>query len=203
MNRVNPKNIHVAAVVVAAGQSRRMGQPKLIMPWGKSTVIGKVVNTITEAGVDEVVIVTGGFHQLVEDALKGFHVHLTHNPDFATNGMLESLQIGIKSMPGFVDAVLVVLGDQPQMESSTVNTLLVSYQIQDGALIVPSYKMRRGHPWLVDRKLWGEIQSLSAPKTLRDFLNDHADDIHYLPIDTPSILLDLDTPEDYQNQKPG
>jgi molybdenum cofactor cytidylyltransferase len=62
--------------------------------------------------------------------------------------------------------------------------------------------MKRGHPWLVARSLWSQILAIKSPETPRDFINQYADEIQYVEVDTPSILADLDTPEDYQNSRP-
>jgi molybdenum cofactor cytidylyltransferase len=70
------------------------------------------------------------------------------------------------------------------------------------SLVIPSYQMRRGHPWLVSRSLWNELLELKPPETLRSFLNRHLEDIHYVEVDNAGILLDLDTPGDYEKHKP-
>ena len=69
-------------------------------------------------------------------------------------------------------------------------------------LIVPSFQKRRGHPWLVEQSFWSEILDLKPPATMRDFLQSHAGFIHYLPVYTPTVLKDLDTPEDYALMRP-
>ena len=76
------------------------------------------------------------------------------------------------------------------------------YKATDSALIVPSFQMKRGHPWLVARPLWNEILALQPPSTPREFLKDHSDQIRYVNLDTPTILADLDTPEDYDKAHP-
>jgi len=97
---------------------------------------------------------------------------------------------------------LIVLGDQPQLQLSTAASLIQEQETNPAPLIIPSYQMRRGHPWLVRRELWEEILAIQPPKTLRDFLQSHSSQIHYLSLDTPTILSDMDTPEDYQKSRP-
>ena len=70
------------------------------------------------------------------------------------------------------------------------------------SILLPSYQMRRGHPGVVGRELWGEILAMKPPSTLRDFLNNHASEIHYLPVDTETVIQDLDTPQDYERYRP-
>ena len=207
-----------AAIVLAAGQSKRMGQPKMILPWGQTTVIGQVVSTLLQAGVGEIVVVTGGAAQEMQAALQGQPVHLAANPAYAQGEMLSSVQVGLAALPADCPAALIVLGDQPQIEASVVEAILAEYHAHGSQLIVPSYQMRRGHPWLVGRALWPALLAPSLPArdgpaggqgaaggqagTLRDFLNAHTEQICYLPVQTASVLQDLDTPQDYAQFKP-
>jgi molybdenum cofactor cytidylyltransferase len=188
----------IAAIVLAAGLSRRMGVPKMVLPWKNTTVIGQVVDVLAQAGINEMVVVTGGAHEKVEAALEGLPVKLVFNPRYPEDEMAYSLQAGLLALSEEVEATLVALGDQPQIECTVVQAIMAAYQQSKAALIVPSYKMRRGHPWLMVRSLWPEVQILPSGRTLRDVLNAQAEQINYLQVDTPSILQDLDTPEDYR-----
>lgn len=193
----------IGAVVLAAGMSRRMGQPKQLLPWGKTTVIGQVVNVLQAAQVAQIVVVTGKSREQVEQTLKNTSAQCVFNPRYETSEMLTSLKVGISRLHDEIQAVLVVLGDQPQIQVSVVKGLIEQYCLGKGLLIVPSYQMRRGHPWLVDRSLWQEILQMDDEReSMRNFLNHHAQDIVYYLVDTPSILTDMDTPEDYQQMRP-
>lgn len=188
----------ISAVVLAAGRSQRMGQPKMALPWGDSTVIGRVVQVLSQAGVNDIVVVTGGGSEAVHTALQSSSARLVHNPAYAEGEMLSSLQVGLAGLPDDWEAALVALGDQPQIQPQVVAGLLERYRLSHSVLVVPSYKMRRGHPWIVGRSLWPDIQALKPPQTLRDLLQAQAAQIDYLAVDTDSILADLDTPDDYQ-----
>jgi molybdenum cofactor cytidylyltransferase len=192
----------IAAIVLAAGMSRRMGEPKMVLPWGQTTVIGQVVNVLALSGIDEIVVVTGGDRDLVEAALQGFPARLVFNPRYVEDEMAYSLKTGLFALSEKVQATLVALGDQPQIESKVVQAVLDFYHRSKATLVVPSYKMRRGHPWLIARSLWQEVDLLPSGRTLRDLLNVHADRIQYLEVETSSILQDLDTPQDYQKEQP-
>jgi molybdenum cofactor cytidylyltransferase len=192
----------VGALVLAAGLSRRMGRPKLVLPWGEQTVIGQVVSQLATGGVTEICAVTGGAREQVEEALHRYAVRLAFNPQHADGEMLHSLQVGLKELSSGCEAALVALGDQPQIQARVVCEVIRVYREQPNAIIIPSYHMRRGHPWLIGRELWQDIFALEAPATLRDFLRQHADQIEYINLDEPSILTDLDTPEEYQSQRP-
>jgi molybdenum cofactor cytidylyltransferase len=195
--------VKVGAVVMAAGASKRMGQPKMVLPWGKGTVIEQVVRVLSASGVSPIVVVTGGAHEKVADALRGFSLKLVHNEHFHETEMLQSLQLGLFGLPDDVQASLVVLGDQPQITREVVSGVIDRFIQNHNPLVVPSYQMRRGHPWLVAREYWSEILQMDRDKSLRGFLAAHAKEIDYLVVDTPAILMDLDTPQDYQREKPA
>ncbi len=187
----------VGAVVLAAGLSRRMGTPKMLLDWQGGPMIAQVVQTLLEGGLERVMVVTGFGREQIEAALAGLPVEFAYNEQYSNGEMLFSLQTGLRALPAGVAAALIVLGDQPQIQANTVRLVLDRYFEEGGQLIVPSYQMRRGHPWLVERKLWEEILALRRPQTLRDFIQARAEDIQYLNVDTITILQDIDTPEDY------
>jgi molybdenum cofactor cytidylyltransferase len=192
----------ISAIILAAGQSKRMGQPKMVLPWGKLTVIEHVLLTFMNAGIEDLLVVTGGAHEQIENAIASYPVRQIHNEEYAVGEMLSSLQRGLREMQDQTQSALIALGDQPQIKEESIR-LLCKIQMESRAkLVVPSFNRRRGHPWLVERSLWGEILVLRPPETLRDFLSNHADQIQYVNMDTPTILADLDTPEDYKNSHP-
>jgi molybdenum cofactor cytidylyltransferase len=192
----------IAAIILAAGQSRRMGQPKMLLPWGKLTVIEYVVVTFLNAGIEEIVVITGGARERVEKRIARYPVRGIYNKDYVNGEMLSSLQYGLRAMSHQVQAALIGLGDQPQVQERSVRSVCEAYLEKKPSLVVPSFQMRRGHPWLVARPLWDELLQMKPPASPRDFLNRHADEIHYVEVDTPSILADLDTPEDYKRSRP-
>jgi molybdenum cofactor cytidylyltransferase len=187
----------IAAVILAAGESRRMGRPKMDLPWEGTTVIGQVVKTLAAAGVAEILAVTGGDRQRVEAALASHPVRVVHNPHYQNGEMLSTFQAGLSALPEPVQACLVVLGDQPQMQQGVVESVIAAYLHSRARLVVPSYRNRRGHPWLIDRSLWPSVLALHTPATLRDYLRSQAAHIHYVTVETDSIWQDLDTPQDY------
>jgi len=193
---------HICAVVLAAGESRRMGKHKLVLPWGNTTVIGQVVSVLHDAGVGQIIVVTGAAHDLIKHVLEGSDAQIIQNQPSADGEMLVSLQIGLSKAENHIQAALVVLGDQPQIQPEVVQAVMHNHADTHAKLVVPSFEMRRGHPWLVARPLWPEIVTLQKLFTLRDFLIAHANSIQYVNVDTPSILKDLDTPLDYQRERP-
>lgn len=173
----------------------------MLLPWGETTVLGQVVKTFSEAGVSEVVAVTGGAREVVEAEIARLAVHFpvrgVFNSQYEAGEMLSSLQAGLAALGPEVESALVGLGDQPQGGVGTARNLISAYEKSRRGIIIPSFKMRRGHPYLIDRCHWAEILQMRHPQTLRDFFNTHAGDVLYVDADE-SILLDLDTPDDYE-----
>ena len=195
----------ISAIILAAGESKRMGQPKMLLPWGKVSVLGHVISTFQSAGIEDIIVVTGGAHEQVEEAVKQSGARSVFNRNFANGEMLSSLQCGLEVLfreEAAPMATLIGLGDQPQIQIGSVQLICETFRERKPKLIVPSFQRRRGHPWLVERSLWTELFVMRSPQSLRDFLNKHVDEIHYVEVSAPSILADLDTPEDYQSSRP-
>lgn len=188
----------VGAVVLAAGRSTRMGSTKMLLPWGDATVVTHVCRTLSDMGLDTTVVV-GHKAQAVADALAGLPVNLARNPDFAHGEMLSSLKVGLARLEARgAEGCLVVLGDQPTLRSEIIHMLLQAYREGRAGIIAPSYRQQRGHPVLIDRRYWPEIHNLPPGAAPRDVVRAHEDDVFHIVVDTPSILHDLDTPEDYE-----
>lgn len=191
----------ISAIVLAAGASRRMGEPKMLMPWGKSTVLQTIISTLQAASVNDILVVTGGARQQVE-VLVGKTAQTIFNSEYEKGEMLSSIQLGLSAKMHEASAALICLGDQPQVRERTVRSVCEAFLHNKARIVVPSYEMQRGHPWLMARPLWDEFLALKPPQTPRDFLKKHTGLIQYVTVDTPSIIEDLDTPEDYLKYKP-
>lgn len=191
--------MNISAIILAAGKSTRMGQNKMLMKWGDVTVIEKVIQTIQDSGIEDIVLVTS--NELRDVKITNYQLQITINQ--TNHEMLSSLQLGLQSQKATSEAVMICLGDQPQIESRSVLEVCEAYRESKSKLVVPSYQNRRGHPWLVARSLWDEILKMGENQTPRDFLNQYANEIKYVNVDTPTILQDLDTPDDYLKYKPS
>lgn len=179
-----------------------MGRFKLTLPWddgsdGARTVIGQVVATLEAAGLGEIIVVTGHRATEVEAALAVTAARCVLNPDYASGEMLTSLQVGLSALSDRRKAALLCLGDQPQMEVATARAVVAAGQAAGWQpIVIPSFQMRAGHPILLPRWLWPEI--ITCRGTLRDVLAAHRGQTEYLVVQTPTVLADLDTPEDYE-----
>jgi molybdenum cofactor cytidylyltransferase len=192
----------VGAVVLAAGMSTRMGESKVLLPWtdGK-TIIEQIVETLLQSRVDHVVVVTGYMAREVKERLSPLGVTIAHNRSYKSGEMISSLKVGLAALPDHVAAAMVVLGDQPRLQPKVLYQVLSAHAESAGELIIPSFERRRGHPILIGRRYWPEIAALPKDGTLRDVIETHADHIRYVPVDTDSILRDVDTPADYDEER--
>lgn len=192
----------IAAIVLAAGRSTRMGRPKLLLPWGAGTVIGRVVDVLAQAGCEDIIVVTGACSEQVQSALAASPARCVLNERFAEDQMAFSLAAGFAALPHTAQAALIALGDQPQIEVQVTRQVLSAYRSTLAPLVIPSFQNRRGHPWVVRRELWAAIAAPGPDQTMRQVINQHAADIHYVTVERDSILKDLDTPQDYEREKP-
>ncbi len=197
----------ITAIILAAGKSTRMGSPKMLLPWGDITVIEHVIAVFSKSGVEDVLVITGGARKEVEIILaecrKKYPVRSVFNENYSAGDMLSSIQCGLRDLVDKdISAAMIGLGDQPQVEERSVRVLLEVFLQSQSLLVVPSFQMRRGHPWLITRSLWNEVIQMEPSQTPRDFLNAHAHNIQYVNVDKSSILADLDTPEEYEASRP-
>lgn len=188
----------ISAIIPAAGESKRMGRPKMSLPWGNETVLTRVVSIFKNAGVEDVIVVTGGAREEVEALVSNLNVRIVYNEDFERGEMLSSIQCGMRALGRQTQAALIGLGDQPQVREGSVRRVCEAFVETKSNIVVPSFQMRRGHPWLIARPLWEAVVRMEPPQSLRDFLSARRAEIHYVNVDDPNVLADLDTPEDYE-----
>jgi molybdenum cofactor cytidylyltransferase len=187
------------AIVLAAGESRRMGSPKMILPYEGMTIIEKVLENILASGVEKVVTVIGAHNDEVLRVIERFPVMHCYNSNFK-KGMLSSVKCGFGFLPGDFRAALVFLGDQPMVETSVIDKMIDVYNESGKGLLVPVFDNKRGHPLLAEKKYRNEIIRLDDPEGLKGLLRRHPDDILEVVTGNPSVLMDIDTREDYNYQ---
>jgi molybdenum cofactor cytidylyltransferase len=185
----------VTAIVLAAGESRRMGRLKPLLPFGTRTVIETAVRSLKASPVDEILVVTGHQSGAIERTLESAPVRVVRNRDYRL-GMLSSIQRGLAAAAPETDWFVFALADQPQLQPAVVASLLSAANAVPAAYI-PTYGGRRGHPILIHARLRDEIANLDSGVGLRQLWEIHPDLVRLVPVQTDSILHDIDTPEDY------
>jgi molybdenum cofactor cytidylyltransferase len=192
----------VGAVILAAGLSSRMGSSKVLLPWSNGrTILEHIIEQLIRSRVDHITVVTGHQAKEIKALLRPLEVDVIYNRHYRSGEMLSSIKTGLAALPDHIAASMIVLGDQPRIQPKVIYQLLSRYAETSQNLLIPSFERRRGHPVLIGRRYWGEIQNLPEKATLRDFFNQHTDDIHYLEVDTDSVLGDVDTPQDYRDER--
>lgn len=191
----------VAAIVLAAGESARMGRPKPLLPWERGqTVIEVIASRLVALRLAEIVIVTGHRAAEVARAVEWLPVRVVHNPDYRQGEMISSVQAGLRALPQEIAACLVVMGDQPALSVRVVDQVLLAYGRGRGEIVAPVYEGQRGHPVLFDSRYWPELLALEAGAP-RDVIARYPDRLHLMPVDDDSILRDIDTPEEYRRER--
>jgi molybdenum cofactor cytidylyltransferase len=195
----------IAAVVAAAGRSTRMGEPKQLLPWGNRTVLGTVVHNLAAAGASPVLCVVGHRADEMAAALGDAPAHLLRNPDYLLGEMLSSYQTGIRYLQSQATPVtdlslgtLLALGDQPHIPLDVIRQVIAQARATPDHIVIPSYEMRRGHPFFLPTRLWPELLALTYEETLRTLVQRHQSSIIYVNVSSDAILRDIDTPADYQ-----
>jgi molybdenum cofactor cytidylyltransferase len=196
-------NNKVAAIILAAGESKRMHLSKIVLPWEGETIIAHIISVMKEAGIDEIVVVTGGYRELVEPEVTKAGARSVYNTEYHNDEMAISLNSGLAAIDfSKYSGFFFALGDQPMIFAADLRKMIIQHNKNPQKIIIPSYNMHRGHPWLIPTNYIEELKLLLPPETLRAFLKRHEDDIEYVLVENPGILGDIDTPEDYQRSKP-
>lgn len=186
----------IAGVVLAAGRSRRMGQPKLLLPWQGVPLVRFVAQQILQSRLDDLIVVAGHRSEHLIAVLDGLAVRIIRNDDFL-DGQSTSLRAGIAALDPSVSAALVLLADQPLLQPATIDALIDVYQRERPPIVVPCYEGQRGNPVLFDRRLFAELQAISGDQGARNVLKAHEQSIRWLDTTDGGILLDIDTPDAY------
>jgi molybdenum cofactor cytidylyltransferase len=187
------------AIILAAGESRRMGRQKLLLPFGEKTIIETVVGNAVQSKANGVLLVLGSDAERIAQKVKDLPVKASVNPNFR-QGMLSSIQWGFEHLPEDTRAALVMLGDQPFIPGSVISKIIDAYNQTERGIVIPVYNKKRGHPILVDMKYRDEVEQLDPDIGLRALVHNHTEDILEVQVDTPGILRDIDTVEDYNKE---
>ena len=187
----------VAAVILAAGESRRMGQPKLLLPWRDGCVLDAVLAAVSAAPFDDAVLVSGAYRERVEEVAAYHGIRCVFNPDYAS-GQSTSLIAGLNALPDDTAAAFI-LADQPGLNDALLRRLIEAYRQSGAPILQPrTLQGRVGHPVLFAPALFAELRALSGDVGGRPVLQAHKNEIRYLLADDDGIWQDLDTPEEYR-----
>jgi molybdenum cofactor cytidylyltransferase len=185
----------VEGILLAAGESRRMGYPKPLLKIGSQTFLARTCEAMLTA-VTRIVIVVGAYAKRVRHAVpKDPRIIVVENPDYLT-GQLSSLQAALSAVSADTSAIMLHLTDHPTVGATTFRAVVGEYERSHKQIIIACYRDRRGHPVLFDRGLFDELRTAPADQGARAVVQANPQRVLYLDVDDPGVVLDLDTPAD-------
>ncbi len=190
------KGRSVAAVILAAGRSTRMGGPnKLLAEIGGRPLVRIAAEQALASRARPVIVVTGHQRERVEQALEGLDVQRVHNPDFA-DGLSTSVKAGLAAVPDAVDGAIVCLGDMPQVTAGLIDRLIAAFDPERGALVVvPTIDGKRGNPVVWSRRFFPELMALEGDVGARNLIGRYPEGVAEVALTDEAALVDIDTPE--------
>ncbi len=188
----------VSAIFLAAGESKRMGKPKLLLPFNNSTILEQAVDNLLNSRVDEVIVVVGNRAREMIEKLAKRPVKIAVNPAYR-EGMSTSIARGLSLVDRKTLAVMLVLADQPLIDKETINKLIETFLSHDKGIAIPAYQGKKGHPIIFSAKYKEELRELKGDVGGRQIIRNHPDDVLEVTVDSPSITIDIDTIDNYHS----
>jgi molybdenum cofactor cytidylyltransferase len=192
----------ISAILLAAGESKRMGLPKQLLEWQGRTLLQHVLESLIKSAADEIILVLGYETDLIKKTLPALQIKIVINP-FYTQGMSSSLRQGLLAMDPRSEAFLVLLADQPGIGPEIINNVIRAFQQAEPkrGIVRPVYRGMRGHPVLIGIQYLQEALQLQGDMGARQILMNHPEDVLEIDVDQDVVLRDIDTPEEYQKYK--
>jgi molybdenum cofactor cytidylyltransferase len=188
-------DLNVYALILAAGNSTRMGRPKQLLRWHNRTLLERAIDSANRVLPGRVIVVLGAHAELIRDAINLDSVETVLNPDWQ-KGIASSIRIGIKALPASAGAVLILLCDQPLVDAAHLTALLSSWQSEPDRIIASQYHLSSGVPALFSAAYFERLQLLAGDKGAKPLLAEF--DSCVLKIPFAEAELDIDTPGDFE-----
>jgi molybdenum cofactor cytidylyltransferase len=191
--------VKVSAILLAAGESKRMGVDKLSLPWGEKTLLEHCLETLIYSNVKEVVVVLGDRTKEMKSQLKGHKVKVVMNPH-SRRGMSTSIRRGLRTIDPDSHGILITMGDLPFLKTGTINSLIHSFTQAKGGIIVPSFRGRKGHPVIFHKRYKKELLKLEGSFGGRIIIEKHPKDVCVVQVKSEGVVKDIDTWKDYKKE---
>ncbi len=190
----------IVGIILSAGESKRMGTPKQLLPWGNTIILQQVIDNAAASHLEHIILVLGCRAGEIAAKIKlSPKIRIVINNDFQ-EGMSSSVKCGVKNAPAGAAAYMLLLGDQPFIGPAIINRVLDEYQKTKLGIVIPVYNGKSGHPVIFDAKYKAELLAI-ADRGAKAVVNNHLHDILEVTLEAPEILTDIDTPQDYQEAK--
>lgn len=191
----------VTVVILAAGQAKRMGRPKQLLPLGGKPMVWQVAALACQAELLEVLVVTGANGEQVGQAVAGLPLRILYNENWQ-DGQASGIRLAVEALDARAKAVLFLLADQPLVDKDLIDRLVQTYRESGASLVAPRWQNQRGNPVLFDLTRWRtELLQLVGDQGARGILKGHPQCIHYVDLPSPEVFFDVDTPEEYQQMQ--
>lgn len=194
-------NRRLFAVIPAAGHSRRMGRPKLLLPLGGKTVLARLLDALQHPVIAARIVVTRGDAPEVAAEARAHGATVVQTeidpPDMRTSVEHALRHVGEQHRPGPDDGWLLVPADHPVLDRDLLDALITQWDASDCPILIPTYRGRRGHPAFFRWSLAADVASIPLGRGLNWLVGQYATETQRLEVDSPAILTDLDTPDDY------
>jgi molybdenum cofactor cytidylyltransferase len=193
-------DMSISAIVLAAGESKRMGMTKQLLDVGGKPLLQHILDRIHQTEVDEVILVLGHEAERIQEKIPTPGAKVVLNPDYR-QGMITSIRQGLQALDPRSEAFFIVLGDQPGIEPRVYNLLIQEFRnrFPRKSIFLPIHKGRRGHPALFSVKYRREAFRIEGDMGFRKVLEMYPQEVFLVELESESIVNDLDTPEDYRN----
>ena len=183
----------ISAIVLAAGKSERMGRPKALLPIQGRTFLENILDAISRTSIEDTIVVLGHHRDQIERSLSLPSV--VFNPDYE-RGMITSFQAGIRKLSWDTTGAFLFLVDHPLVESTTIESMIMN--LAPNRIVLPTFERRRGHPVLFSSEVLEEILALGPSEGANIVVRKNPDRIIEVPVNAPGILVDIDTPEQFE-----
>jgi molybdenum cofactor cytidylyltransferase len=187
----------ISAILLGAGESRRMGVDKLSLPWGGKTLLERCFEMLLRSEVDELIVVLSVRNREGRNLFQGRNVSVVINP-LSKMGMSASIRRGLQKVHPRCDGILIALGDQPFLKTRTINALIRNFDQRKGRIIVPSFRGTRGHPVIFHRRFKRELLNLKGDVGGRSLMENHPEDVRVVPVRSAGVIKDVDTWPSYR-----
>ncbi len=187
----------ISAILLGAGESKRMGIDKLALSWGRETILERCFKTLLRSEVVELVVVLSGRNKGVKNLFQGQKARIVMNPH-PRKGMSSSIRKGLRAISPRSEGILIALGDQPFLNTRTINDLIHVFDREKGGIIIPAFQGKTGHPVIFHKAYKKELMNLEGDVGGRSIIERHREDVRVVRVRSIGVVKDVDTWQDYE-----
>jgi molybdenum cofactor cytidylyltransferase len=193
--------VRISAILLGAGESKRMGLDKLSLPWGEETIFEHCLNTFLRSKVKELIVVLGGKTKGTTGPSRRRKAKLVMNPHYKM-GMSTSIRRGIQAIDPECQGILIALGDQPFLKIRTINALIQAFAREEKGIVVPSFRGRKGHPVIFHKRYQKDLLKLQGDVGGKSIIERYPEDVRIVHVKSEGVVKDIDTWKDYSFHPP-